>query len=53
MSQQISIPSAPLLAEAESRLRRQKQYARPLEKVGGVPPNWKVGFPRRAGALRA
>lgn len=34
MSQQISIPSAPLLAEAESRLRRQKQYVRPLEKGG-------------------
>lgn len=34
MSQQISISSAPLLAEAESRLRRQKQYARPLGKGG-------------------
>lgn len=34
MSQQISISSMPLLAEAESRLRRQKQYARPLEKGG-------------------
>ena len=34
MSQQISISSVPLLTEAESRLRRQKQYARPLQKGG-------------------
>jgi len=34
MSQQIPVSSAPLLAAAESRLRRQKHYARPLEKGG-------------------